>query len=43
MTADQVAELAAQGVTRLVVNPSTADPDGQRDELSAFARRFHLG
>jgi probable F420-dependent oxidoreductase len=43
MTADQVAALAAQGVTRLVVSPSTADPDGQRDELSAFARRFHLG
>ncbi|WP_371785989.1 TIGR03619 family F420-dependent LLM class oxidoreductase [Streptosporangium subroseum] len=42
MTVEQVEAFAAQGVTRLVVNPTTADPDRQRDELSAFARRFAL-
>ncbi|UBU14195.1 TIGR03619 family F420-dependent LLM class oxidoreductase [Nonomuraea gerenzanensis] len=35
-------ELAAQGVTRLVVSPSTTEPDEQRAELSAFAERFSL-
>jgi len=33
---------AAQGVTRLVVGPSSADLAEQRDELSAFAERFGL-
>ncbi|TYB69936.1 TIGR03619 family F420-dependent LLM class oxidoreductase [Nonomuraea sp. PA05] len=34
----RVEELAAQGVTRLVVSPSTTEPD----ELCAFAERFRL-
>ncbi|MFC7550134.1 LLM class F420-dependent oxidoreductase [Plantactinospora sp. GCM10030261] len=33
---------ARQGVTRLVVNVPTTDPDEQRDQLRAFARRFDL-
>ncbi|MDR8411889.1 TIGR03619 family F420-dependent LLM class oxidoreductase [Nonomuraea sp. 3-1Str] len=42
MTGDRVEELAAQGVTRLVISTSTPDVDGQREEMSAFARRFSL-
>lgn len=34
--------LAAQGVTRVVVNSSSPDPAEQRDQLSAFASRFSL-
>ena len=33
---------AAQGVTRLVVSATAADPDGRHDQLSAFASRFGL-
>ena len=33
---------AAQGVTRIVVSAASADPAGQRAELSAFAKRFGL-
>ena len=39
---ERVAALAAEGVTRLVVAPTTADPDEQRAQLSAFAARFGL-
>ncbi|GAA1270335.1 LLM class F420-dependent oxidoreductase [Planotetraspora silvatica] len=42
MTVEQVATFAAQGVTRVVVSPTTAEPDLQRDEMSAFAERFAL-
>ncbi|MEV1003628.1 TIGR03619 family F420-dependent LLM class oxidoreductase [Nonomuraea sp. NPDC050202] len=42
MPAGRAEELAAQGVTRLVVSPSTTEPDEQRAELSAFAERFSL-
>ncbi|MEU7838013.1 LLM class F420-dependent oxidoreductase [Nonomuraea sp. NPDC049129] len=42
MSAEQVEALAAQGVTRLVVNPTAADLDRQRDQMSAFAQRFAL-
>ncbi|WP_410671688.1 TIGR03619 family F420-dependent LLM class oxidoreductase [Amycolatopsis sp. cmx-4-68] len=34
--------LAGQGVDRVVVSPSTADPAGQRDQMAAFAERFAL-
>ncbi|MEU4392067.1 LLM class F420-dependent oxidoreductase [Kribbella sp. NPDC023855] len=40
MPTDMVETYAAQGVTRLVVSTSTADPGKQREELSAFAARF---
>lgn len=42
MTAEQVEEYAAQGVTRIVVGAASADPGEQRDQLSAFADRFGL-
>ncbi|MFB9834665.1 TIGR03619 family F420-dependent LLM class oxidoreductase [Actinoallomurus acaciae] len=42
MTAEQVEALAAQGVTRIVVGVTTAEPDRQREEMSAFAQRFAL-
>ncbi|MEU0479339.1 hypothetical protein ABZ260_09175 [Streptosporangium sp. NPDC006013] len=42
MTSEQVEAFAAQGVTRLVVNPTATEADRQRDELSAFAQRFAL-
>jgi hypothetical protein len=42
MPVELVDELAAQGVTRIVVNTAATDPDEQRAELSAFARRFGL-
>jgi probable F420-dependent oxidoreductase len=38
-----VAAYAAQGVTRLVVGPSSADPDEQRRDLEAFATRHGMG
>jgi probable F420-dependent oxidoreductase len=41
-TPEEVAALAAEGVTRLVVSPTTADLAGQQDELSAFAERHGL-
>lgn len=42
MTADEVAARAEQGVTRLVVNPSSKDLAGLQAELSSFARRLAL-
>ncbi|WP_101786054.1 TIGR03619 family F420-dependent LLM class oxidoreductase [Nonomuraea indica] len=42
MDVERVEELAAQGVTRIVVNATATEPDLQREELSAFARRFGL-
>lgn len=42
MSAEQVEAFAAQGVTRIVVAPTSAELDGQRDEMSAFAQRFAL-
>ncbi|MGW4642488.1 LLM class F420-dependent oxidoreductase [Sphaerisporangium sp. NPDC004334] len=42
MTAAQVEALTAEGVTRVVVNPTAADPDRRHEELSAFAERFSL-
>jgi probable F420-dependent oxidoreductase len=42
MTLEQVEAFAAQGVTRIVVNPTAAEPDRQREEMSAFAQRFAL-
>lgn len=43
LTADTVEALAAEGVTRLVVAATSADPAEQQDQLSAFAERFGLG
>jgi probable F420-dependent oxidoreductase len=40
MSSERVEALAAQGVTRVVVNPSTTDLDEQREEMSAFAKRL---
>ncbi|GAA1008861.1 LLM class F420-dependent oxidoreductase [Acrocarpospora pleiomorpha] len=42
MGEEDVERLAAQGVTRIVVSPAAVEPDAQRDELSAFAKRFAL-
>ncbi|WP_432928655.1 TIGR03619 family F420-dependent LLM class oxidoreductase [Microbispora sp. CA-135349] len=42
MSAERVETYAAQGVTRIVVSPSSAEPERQRDEMSAFAQRFAL-
>lgn len=42
MSVERVEELAAQGVTRVVVNAAATEPDEQREELSAFAERFGL-
>jgi probable F420-dependent oxidoreductase len=39
MPVERVDALAAQGVTRIVVSPTGAEPDRQRAELSAFAER----
>ena len=41
-TADQVDALAAQGVIRLAVSPTSAEPEHQREQMSAFAERLHL-
>ena len=43
VTADDVAAYAASGTTRLVVAPASADPSGQKDQISAFAARLSLG
>jgi probable F420-dependent oxidoreductase len=43
LSADDVAERAAAGVTRLVLAPSSPELDEQRAEISAFARRLGLG
>ncbi|MFI7642875.1 TIGR03619 family F420-dependent LLM class oxidoreductase [Nonomuraea sp. NPDC049400] len=42
MPVERVEELAAQGVTRVVVSTAATEPDEQREELSAFARQFGL-
>ncbi|MEV8634548.1 TIGR03619 family F420-dependent LLM class oxidoreductase [Streptosporangium sp. NPDC051023] len=42
MPVEWVEGLAAQGVTRVVVNTAATEPEQQREELSAFARRFGL-
>jgi probable F420-dependent oxidoreductase len=39
----EVHAYAAKGITRLVVGPSTADPNEQRDQVSALAERLKLG
>jgi len=41
-TASDVASSAAQGITRLVLAPSSAQPSEQRDQISAFADRLGL-
>jgi probable F420-dependent oxidoreductase len=43
MSGADVDAYAEKGVARLVVGPSTADPRGQRDEVSALAERVKLG
>jgi probable F420-dependent oxidoreductase len=43
MTPDDVAALAAEGVTRVIISPSTADLAEQQKELSAFAEQHGLG
>ncbi|MEV4053643.1 TIGR03619 family F420-dependent LLM class oxidoreductase [Amycolatopsis sp. NPDC049688] len=43
MSTEDVEELAAQGVTRVVVTPGTAEPGRRREEMAAFAARFGLG
>jgi probable F420-dependent oxidoreductase len=42
MTADDVAALAASGVTRLVVGPASTGLSEQQDQISAFAARLAL-
>ncbi|GAA0921889.1 TIGR03619 family F420-dependent LLM class oxidoreductase [Nonomuraea longicatena] len=42
MSVDRVEAMAAQGVTRVVVNAGATEPDEQRRELTAFADRFGL-
>ncbi|MEV0233428.1 TIGR03619 family F420-dependent LLM class oxidoreductase [Nonomuraea sp. NPDC050786] len=42
MPVERVEQLAAQGVTRLVVTVAATEPEEQREELSAFAKRFGL-
>ncbi|MGW4463998.1 LLM class F420-dependent oxidoreductase [Micromonospora sp. NPDC004704] len=42
MSLENVAALAAQGATRIVISPASADPQEQRDQMSAFAQRFDL-
>jgi hypothetical protein len=42
MTTSDVEARASQGVTRLVVSPSSTDLAGMRDEMSSFARRVGL-
>jgi len=43
MTPDEVAALAAEGVTRLIISPTTAALAEQQQELSAFAEQHGLG
>ena len=42
MTADEVAAHAANGATRLVVGPSSAEESEQMDQISALAARLAL-
>jgi probable F420-dependent oxidoreductase len=43
MTPGEVAALAAEGVTRLIISPTTADLAEQQKELSTFAEQHGLG
>lgn len=43
MTPDEVQARASQGVTRLVVSPSSTERAGMQAELSSFAHRLGLG
>ncbi|WP_280510071.1 LLM class F420-dependent oxidoreductase [Nocardia farcinica] len=43
MTPERLDAFVAQGVTRVVVSATAADPAEQLDQLSAFAERFGLG
>lgn len=43
MTADEVAARASQGVTRLVVSPSSIEMASMHAEISSFAHRLGLG
>jgi hypothetical protein len=43
MTADDVAALASEGVTRLVISPSPAESAAMQAEMSSFAHRLRLG
>lgn len=42
LTVERAEQLAADGVTRVVVSSPATDPSEQRDQLSAFAERFNL-
>jgi hypothetical protein len=42
MSPEEAADLVAEGVTRVVVSPTTGDLAGQREELSAFAAQHGL-
>ena len=42
MSEDDVEALAAAATTRVVVSATSADPQAQREEVSAFAERFKL-
>jgi probable F420-dependent oxidoreductase len=42
MTTSDVEARASQGVTRLVVSPSSTELEGMRDEISSFGRRVGL-
>ena len=42
MTAADVEAFASSGTTRLVMGVSSADPDEQQAEISAFAERLGL-
>lgn len=42
LSEEDAADLAAQGVTRIVVSPTAADPGARREEMAAFAERFAL-
>src|ERR1700761_7751406 len=43
MTPDDVAALAAEGVDRLIISPTSAELDEQKKELSGFAELHGLG
>jgi probable F420-dependent oxidoreductase len=42
MSQDDVEAMAAAGATRVVVSATSADPQAQREEISAFAERLKL-
>ena len=42
LTDDEIEQLIAEGVDRVIVNVSAVDPAEQRDQLSAFADRVGL-